>query len=313
MPRPARAARDVAAEITALIIAKLEQGVPPWSRPWTGAGGASSPLRHCGTNYTGINRLYLWAVADAAGYRSRYWMTYRQASELGGQVRHGETASLSVYYSSFKKLETNEATGAASEKSIRFLRSYLVFNAHQIDGLPAHFYPDTSVEAAPIEPSARQHAIDAFFAAIPASVRHGGNQAYFAPGLDYIQLPHPQSFTTMDHYASTRGHETVHWAGHSSRLARKFGKRFGDRAYSFEELIAEIGAGLICAELGLPNELHDSHASYVGHWLGILKADKTAIIHAASKAEQAFAYLRAFSTAAADADADTAPAEAQAA
>ena len=87
-------------------------------------------------------------------------------------------------------------------------------------------------------------------------------------------------------------HETVHWSGHSSRLARTFGKRFGDKAYAFEELVAEIGAGLCCADLGLPNVLHDSHASYVGHWLGILRGDTTAIIHAAAKAEQAFAYLK---------------------
>lgn len=89
-------------------------------------------------------------------------------------------------------------------------------------------------------------------------------------------------------------HETVHWSGHASRLARTFGKRFGDKAYAFEELVAEIGAGLCCADLGLPNVLHDSHASYVGHWLGILRGDKSAIIHAAAKAEQAFTYLNSF-------------------
>ena len=98
----------------------------------------------------------------------------------------------------------------------------------------------------------------------------------------------------MDHYASVWAHETTHWTGGTKRLARTFGKRFGDKAYSFEELVAEIGSGLVCAHLGLPNELHDSHASYVGHWLGILRGDKTAIIHAASKAEQAFNYMIAF-------------------
>lgn len=89
-------------------------------------------------------------------------------------------------------------------------------------------------------------------------------------------------------------HETVHWSGHASRLARTFGKRFGDQAYAFEELVAEIGAGLGCAELGLPNELHQSHASYVSHWLSILRGDKSAIIHAAAKAEQAITFLGAF-------------------
>ena len=102
--KPDAPRRDVAAEITNLIIEKLEAGVLPWSRPWglTGAGGR--PLRHCGTPYTGINTLYLWAIGDARGYNSRTWMTYRQAEELGGQVRRGERGSLSVYFSSFSKM-----------------------------------------------------------------------------------------------------------------------------------------------------------------------------------------------------------------
>ncbi|MGK2909947.1 MAG: ArdC family protein, partial [Sphingobium sp.] len=241
----------------------------------------------------GINTFYLWAIGDAQGYRSRYWMTYRQAEALGGHVRRGEVGSLSVYYSSFKKTEANPVTGAEKERSIRFLRHYIVFNADQIDGLPAHYYPAIE-DPAPIDPSQHQAAIDAFFEVIPAEVRHGGDQAFFTPTLDYIQMPHQRTFRTMDHYASVRAHETTHWTGGTKRLARTFGKRFGDKAYSFEELVAEIGSGLVCAHLGLPNELHDSHASYVGHWLGILRGDKTAIIHAASKAEQAFNYMIAF-------------------
>ena len=295
MPGHNKPSRDVAAEITNLIIEKLEAGVAPWKRPWRSRGGSGGlrPLRHCGTPYTGINTLYLWALGDVRGYCSRFWMTFRQAEELGAHVRKGERGAVSVYYSSFKKTETNIVTGQESEKNIRFLRHYIVFNADQIDGLPAYFYAPPPIET-PISPSERQAAIDAFVDPIPADVRHGGNEAFFSPTFDYIQMPSPSAFRSMDHYASTRLHETVHWSGHASRLGRKFGKRFGDKAYAFEELVAEIGAGLACAEIGLPNELHDNHASYVAHWLGILRADKTAIIHAASKAEQAYNYLRAF-------------------
>ncbi|MFH8654628.1 ArdC family protein [Sphingomonas paucimobilis] len=309
-----RSSRDVAAEITDLIIRKLEEGVPPWSRPWRCSGAGGRPLRHCGTPYTGINTLYLWALGDAMGYRSRFWMTYRQAEALGANVRRGETGAISVYYSSFKKTEEHPETGKEVEKNIRFLRHYVVFNADQIDALPAYFYAPEEAEI-PVEPSTRQAAIDAFFDAIPADVRHGGNQAYFTPTFDHIQMPSRTSFRSMDLYASTRCHETVHWSGHSDRLARTFGKRFGDKAYAFEELVAEIGAGLCCADLGLPNVLHDSHASYVGHWLGILRGDKTAIIHAAAKAEQAFAYLKSFGSAAAEGECheDDAPAPALAA
>lgn len=294
MPKPTSARRDVAAEITNLIIEKLEQGVPPWKRPWRGAPGQGlRPLRHCGTAYTGINTLYLWALGDARGYTSRYWMTFRQAEQLGGHVRKGERGAVSVYFSQFKKTETNVVTGASVEKNIRFLRHYIVFNADQIDGLPAYYYAAPLADPEPT-PSGRQAVIDRFFEPIPAAVRHGGSEAYFSPTFDYIQMPRPSSFDSMDLYASTRLHETVHWSGHASRLARTFGKRFGDQAYAFEELVAEIGAGLGCAELGLPNELHQSHASYVSHWLSILRGDKSAIIHAAAKAEQAITFLGAF-------------------
>ena len=289
-------ARDVAAEITALIIAKLEAGVPPWRRPWR-AGGGGRPRRHCGAAYTGINALYLWAVGDARGYRSRYWMTFRQALELGGHVRRGETGSHSVFYSSMRRTETDKRTGEEVDRSIRFLRAYTVFCADQIDGLPNRYYPEEA-RAEPIAPSRRQAAIDDFFAAVPACVRHGGDRAFYDAASDRIQLPAPGAFASGDHYASVRAHETVHWTGGAARLDRRFGKRFGDQAYAFEELVAEIGAGFVCADLDLPVALHDDHASYVHHWLGILRGDNSAIIHAAAKAEQALSLLRSFQPAA---------------
>lgn len=295
--RPKASPRDVAAEITALIIARIEAGTPPWKRPWT-LGNSGRPLRHCGTPYTGINSLYLWAVADANGYRSRTWMTYRQATELGGQVRRGEAGSISVYYSSFTKEDGGSNAGAGETKTIRFLRAYSVFNALQIDGLDPRFYPDDA-PVEPLAPSTRQAAIDAFFAAIPSQVRYGGDQAYYDRIADTIKLPDRDKFSSADELASTNSHEHVHWAGHPDRLARTFGKKFGDDAYAREELVAEIGAGLICADLGLPSDIHNGHASYVAHWLKILRADKTAIIHAASKAEQAYKYLKAFGDASA--------------
>lgn len=176
------------------------------------------------------------------GYRSRFWMTYRQAEALGANVRRGETGAISVYYSSFKKLEEHPETGKEVERNIRFLRHYIVFNADQIDGLPGYYYPP-EVPATPLTPSLRQAAIDSFFAAIPADVRHGGNGAFYSPTFDYIQMPKRSSFISMDHYASVRVHETGHWTGHGDRLARTFGKRFGDKAYAFEELVVRrVGA-----------------------------------------------------------------------
>ncbi|UVO53733.1 ArdC family protein [Sphingomonas sp. SUN039] len=290
--RPKPRQRDIAAEITALIIARIEAGTLPWRRPWT-SGSGGRPLRHCGTPYTGINTLYLWAVADALGYKSPTWMTYKQASELGGQVRRHEKGSISVYYSSFTRDDSASDAAPGDTRTIRFLRAYTVFNVDQIDGLPARFYPGDAPPPA-LTASARQAAIDAFFANIPARVSYGGSEAYYDRIADSINIPNPDSFVSADHLASTLAHEHVHWSGHADRLARTFGKKFGDDAYAREELVAELGSGLICADLGLPNDLHDSHANYIGHWLRVLRANKAAIIQAASKAEQAYQFLKAF-------------------
>ena len=203
--------RDVAAEITDLIIRKIEEGVPPWSRPWRSNGAGGRPLRHCGTPYQGINVLYLWALGDALGYRSRYWMTYRQAESLGGHIRKGESGAISVYYSSFKKTEEHPESGKEVERSIRFLRHYIVFNADQVDGLPPYFYPSPEPEL-PLAPSERQAAIDAFFAAIPVNLRHQGCEAYYEPTLDRVTMPPTSLFSGFDHYYATLAHEVCNIA-----------------------------------------------------------------------------------------------------
>jgi antirestriction protein ArdC len=296
--RPAQK-RDYAQEISNIILSRIESGVLPWRRPWRTFGAGGRPLRHNGTPYTGINTLFLWALADAHGYRSRYWMTYRQAEELGAQVRRGERSSISVYYNSFNKTETNSLTGQDTSKTVRFLRAYAVFCADQIDGLPPHYYGEQD-DHLPPPPSDHQAAIDAFFKPIPVEVRHGGDRAYYSPSADFVQMPNLAAFRSADHYASCLGHELGHATGATHRLNRQFGKRFGDKAYSFEELCADLCASLVCSELGLPNELLDGHAAYIQHWAAVMRADKTAIIHAAAKAEQAYRWLASFSQGAAE-------------
>ena len=286
--------RDIAQEISNLIISKIETGTLPWRRPWTSIGAGGRPLRANGVPYTGINAVFLWAMGDASGYRSRYWMTYKQAKDLGGQVRSGEESSISVYFNSINKTEVDRVTGEEATKNIRFMRSYAIFNADQIDDLPEHFRPDVLKLVEPTA-SERQSAIDAFFDPIAVEVRHGGDRAFYSPGGDYVQMPPKAAFRTSDHHAATLGHELGHATGAAHRLGRTFGKRFRDKAYAFEELIADCTSGIICAELGLPCELHDSHASYIEGWLKILKADKTAIITAAAQAEKAYKWLAAFS------------------
>ena len=281
---------DATKTITDLFIAKLEAGTKPWVRPW--AGLSIRPRRHNGVAYTGINTLYLWAVADAHGFESPYWMTVKQANDLGGKINADKRSAISVYYSMGQGVSTDRATGEATTTSFRFMRAYSVFNADQITGLPAHYYNRTDIPAVSRVEQRRQ--LKAFFDAIPVSIEYRGSSAYYAPGPDKVVMPPVHLFKSLDHFASTKLHEIGHWTGAKHRLNRTFGKRFGDDAYAAEELVAEILSGIAGAELGLPAEMLDNHASYIDHWLRILRADKTAIIKAASKAEQALQYLKSF-------------------
>ncbi|QGN54087.1 ArdC family protein [Novosphingobium sp. Gsoil 351] len=291
--RPESAAPSPAATITAAIVARLEAGVKPWIRPWRCAASAR-PLRACGTPYRGINVFWLWLVADCQGYRSPTWMTYRQAQALGGQVRKGEHASIAVFYKCYTQRNGDAeacvelgAEGDGQSQQRRVLKSYAIFNADQIEGLPARFALPEPEDAGVAQPAGREAALDAFFAAIPADVRHCGDQAYYEPLIDRITMPPPSLFDSYDHYYATLAHEMSHFSGHESRLNRNLKHRFGTSAYAAEELIAELSSAMLGAELGLPVAHLDHHASYIDHWLTLLRSDDRAILTAAARAEEA--------------------------
>ncbi len=148
--------------------------------------------------------------------------------------------------------------------------------------------------------SAASHVIDSaeqFFAGTGAVIRHGGNLAYYAPGPDVIQLPAPEAFRDAESYAATKAHELTHWTKHPSRLDRDFGgKGFGDTGYAREELVAELGAAFLFADLGITPEPREDHASYLAHWLEILREDKRAIFSAAAHAQRAVDFLHGVSS-----------------
>lgn len=276
-----------AARITHEIVARLEAGVRPWVKPWRGAA-VSRPLRACGTPYRGINVFWLWLVADMCGYASPYWMTYRQARKLEGQVRKGAKATIAVFYRSYVR-HTGEPEADEERETRRVLKAYPVFNADQVDGLPERFHPQAAPEG--FEPEGRERALDAFFGAIPAQVRHHGDEAYYEPAVDRITIPPVQLFSGFDHYYATLAHELSHWTGHAARLDRVLAGRFGTAAYAAEELVAELSSAMLGAELGLPVAHLDHHASYVADWLELLKHDDRAIMTAAARAEEASALL----------------------
>jgi antirestriction protein ArdC len=284
---------DIYTRITDQIIAELEKGVRPWHKPWEAghvAGPISRPLRSNCIPYSGINVIMLWATAMQRGYSAPIWMTFRQALELGAHVRKGEKGALVVYASKLTRTEQDEQTGEDIEREIPFLRSYYVFNVEQVEGLPAHY---TATHPPRLNPEARIARAESFFAALGADIRYGGNSAYYVPSSDFIQMPPFESFRDATAFYSTLGHEQVHWTRHKSRLDRDFGqKRFGDQSYAIEELVAEIGAAFLCADLELEPQIRDDHAPYVAGWLKALKDDRKAIFTAAAHAQRAVDYLR---------------------
>lgn len=287
MRKPSSSPVSPAETITQAIIARLEAGTRPWVRPWT-PGGLSRPLRACGTPYRGINTIWLWMAAELAGHRSSYWLTYRQAQLEGGQVRKGERGTMAIFYKAYRKEVEDRETGLLQNEARRVLKSFTVFNACQVEGLPERYFP--APRPMP-EPTARDRELDAFFTSIPARLRHFGCEAYYSPQPDRITMPDPSAFKDLDHYRATLAHELSHWTGHESRLARSLAGRFGSEAYAMEELIAELSAAMLGAELGLPVVHLDHHASYLASWLKVLKSDSRAILTAAAKAEQASALL----------------------
>jgi antirestriction protein ArdC len=283
---------DLYARITDRIVCDLEKGVRTWHAPWNvehAAGRITRPLRANGIPYQGINVLELWSAAVIAGYAAPIWMTFKQAQELGAHVRKGEHGWQVVYVSKLTRNETDAETGEENARQIPFMRCYTVFNVEQIEGLPAHYYVTHAPKIDPVQRNARA---ETYFAATGAEVRHSGTRAYYNIGSDFVQLPPFETFRDPESYYATRGHETVHWTRHPSRLAREFGrKRFGDEGYAMEELVAELGAAFLCADLDLTPEVRDDHAAYIASWIKVLKNDKRAIFTAASHAQRAVDFL----------------------
>ncbi len=292
--------QDIYSQITNRIIEALEgHQVGSWTCPWN-KNKAPFPLRSCGKPYSGVNVLVLWCAANSRGYRSAFWFTYRQAAELGAHVKKGERGNTVVYASSVKR-EKENAAGEVTEKVIPFLKSYTVFNAEQIEGLPAHFYAERKNN---LSDEQRNAFAEAWLANVPAEIRHGGNRAFYSSKHDFIQLPDFGDFKKPEGYYSTRAHELVHWTGHVSRNNRDFSGRFGTDKYAFEELIAEIGASFVCDALSLPSQIDTEHAPYIADWIKVLKGDKRAIFTAATQAQKAMERLSSYQPAAATADAD---------
>ena len=219
----------------------------------------------------------MWATAASNNYRSGIWATYAQWQELGAQVRKGEKSAFIVFWKFPNHVEETEEGEEEENKRGPIARGYNVFNADQVDG---YSLPD--IPALP--QTERIESADRFFAALNADIRHGGARAYYSKTEDFIQLPPFDVFKESAAYYATLAHESIHWVGAPHRLNRDLKGRFGDEAYAAEELVAELGAAFLCADLNVENQPRPDHAAYVQNWLKVLRNDKRAIFTAASKA-----------------------------
>ena len=273
--------RDLYAEVTDRIVASLEQGVAPWVCPWRRDGEGGRPRNgSSGHVYRGINTI----LTGMAGFGSSRWYTFKQAKDLDGSVGKGEKGTQVVYWRFIEPKGDDRHDDEKPSRKFPLLRCYTVFNAEQID------WAEGSKHAVTVEDSDQRDDDDhedvrKFVDTSGADVRHGGVRAYYDPNADYIRVPDARRFDGADDYFATVLHELAHWTGHASRLARDLTGRFGSDNYAAEELVAELTAAFLCADLSVAGKLQ--HAEYIGSWIKVLQGDKRAVFTAARMAQEA--------------------------
>lgn len=282
---------DLYQTVTDKVIAAIEAGAKgeDWQMPWISRGGGFPKNAVTGKRYRGMNVILLFMAGNAAGYRSSLWASYRQWQSKGAQVRKGETGTMVVFYRDYT-VEDRDDDGNKVERRFPVLRYSKVFNADQVDGFEVPAEPAPNL-------AERIDRAEAYVAAIGADIRFGLGRAFYRPSEDYIGMPDWADFKDTAHSSATENaystlfHELTHWTGAPGRCDRDFSGRFGDQAYAAEELVAELGAAFVSAQLGITHEPRADHAQYLEHWLKVLRGDKKAIFTAASKAAAAVDYL----------------------
>jgi antirestriction protein ArdC len=286
--------RDLYQEATDRIIRALEVGTTPWQKPWTTV--ATGPIRNGATNTPyrgGVNNLLLACSAIERGFTDPRWVTFKQCQKNGWKVRKGSKSERVFFFKPQLVDEIDKttgrpvidaATGQTRQREIPFLQATAVFNAADIEGMPALAVGDANFS--PIE------AGEEILRRCPVEIRYGGNSAHYSPASDTIAMPERGQFARPEEFYSVLAHESIHSTSAPSRCNRTeaLGNRFGDNAYAVEELVAEMGSLQLSMETGLPHQI-DGHASYVEHWLTVLKSDKKALFMASAKAAQAVDFV----------------------
>lgn len=273
--------------VTERIIAALDKGVIPWRMPWRRRGGSGIPKNlQSGKEYRGVNIFLL----GAQGYASPYWCTYKQCAARGGQVRKGEKSTPVIFWKVGDSKKVSPKTGKPEKFFI--LRYYNVFNVAQCDGLDVPGVPESGTQPTfnPIEECEK---IVLAYKTLP-KLDHGGDRACYSPSFDRVSMPDKETFEGPEEYYSTLFHELVHSTGHEDRLNREGIMnpiRFGSHEYSFEELVAEMGAAFLCAHAGIIDHTLDNSAAYIDNWRRKLSAEPKWLVEASGKASKAADYI----------------------
>lgn len=257
------------------LIRLIEAGASLSDCPWYRDGVSHRPTNaQTQARYSGINILTLWAASDELGYTSGLWATYKQWQALDAQVRRGESGTPVLFYKPIERRTTD------SDEPERFLlaRTSRVFAAEQVDGY--------TLPEAPTQPSFSPiDRVESLLAETEAAVEHRGDRAFYNRSKDLIVMPERGRFIDQESYYAVKLHEFVHWTGAEHRCDRDI------TSYAFEELVAELGAAFLCADLNITLTPREDHAGYLASWLHCLSTDPQALTRAASLASKAAAFI----------------------
>lgn len=287
-------ARSIHQTITDSIVNAIENGAAgDWQMPWHQGTAITRPKNiETGRFYSGINIVALWAASQNLGFNSGLWGTFRQWKSVGASVRKGTKASYVIFSKTIAAEDDEAEAGEDQPTSCPRLiaKATPVFNADQVDGWSE---PTPEIKShADID----EHA-EGIVQATSARIESGGSRACYVPSLDLIRMPDRKAFngtptsSPTEAYYSTVFHELTHWTAPVHRCDRDMSGSFGNEAYAIEELVAELGAAFLCADIGISSAPRADHTDYIASWLKCLKSDNRAIFKAAAQASKAAAFI----------------------
>ena len=286
---------DVTRHVADKLIARMKEAKASgesWDKPWIGGAGFALPVNaSTGNEYRGVNIFSLIGEAQASGYASNQWASYKQWQAKDCQVKRGETGTYIIFYRIIEKEDGDK---------LPLIRYSKVFNGCQVEGADV-----VDVDEKRPALAQRIESAETFFGNTGADIRHSDQRAAYyrrrstmATDSDYVHMPSMDLFkdtkhsTATENYYSTLAHEVTHWTGDKRRLDREKGARFGDAKYAFEELVAELGSAFLCAHLDISAEPRIDHAHYLNSWIECLTDHPKAIMTACARASDALDYVR---------------------